>query len=539
MTDMRVMLAISFLLLPLGAVWAQEKTKEQQPKPPNTPKQYKRVHQRILKPLLDGKIVRARSILDAAVKRDPLDPETWFLKTIVDAAEGKVEDALAAMSRALELKLPPERFLAGPRKLFAPIAKTKLFEMLEARFAHRPVHGPMLGDLTGKSVKVWLRTAKACKVEVLVHPKGDGKSKPIFGHAATTAASDFTTVVQVNGLTPKTEYEYSLRIDGGDPVKGGAFKSFARKGDMCQLRVAFGGGSGYVPEHERMWDTIRSFKPDMIMLLGDNVYIDAPKHRELQRYCYYRRQSRPEFRRLVANIPVYSIWDDHDFGTNDCFHGAEIDKPAWKPKVLEVYTQNWANPGYGIPKTPGCFYDFQVGNLFFMMLDGRHYRTDPKIEKPSMLGEPQANWIRYRLAEVRTPLKMVCSPVPWTFDAKGKSLDTWNGFQEERKGIFDFIGGYKVEGVVLLSADRHRTDIWKLPRPEHYPFTEFNSSRLTNQHVHPTMAKAQFSYNKKQSFGLIEFDTEAQNPKITMKVINIDGEVVHTLNLRYSDLCYK
>jgi hypothetical protein len=24
-----------------------------------------------------------------------------------------------------------------------------------------------------------------------------------------------------------------------------------------------------------------------------------------------------------------------------------------------------------------------------------------------------------------------------------------------------------------------------------------------------------------------------------MKVINIDGEVVHTLNLRYSDLCYK
>jgi hypothetical protein len=38
---------------------------------------------------------------------------------------------------------------------------------------------------------------------------------------------------------------------------------------------------------------------------------------------------------------------------------------------------------------------------------------------------------------------------------------------------------------------------------------------------------------------LIEFDTEAQNPKITMKVINIDGGVVHTLNLRYSDLCYK
>ena len=49
----------------------------------------------------------------------------------------------------------------------------------------------------------------------------------------------------------------------------------------------------------------------------------------MQHYCYYRRQARPEFSALVAQTPVYSIWDDHDFGVNDCVEGPEIDLPAW------------------------------------------------------------------------------------------------------------------------------------------------------------------------------------------------------------------
>ena len=174
-----------------------------------------------------------------------------------------------------------------------------------------------------------------------------------------------------------------------------------------------------------------------------------------------------------------------------------------------------------------------------MMLDGRYYRSDPKIAKPSMLGPQQNKWLRDRLRVAKGTFRMIDSPVPWVFAAKGNSKDTWNGFRDERNAIFDFIRTSKMEGVLLMSADRHRTDLWNHPANGHYPFIEFNSSRLTNQHVHPRMKKAEFSYNASQSFGLMEFDTTIDDPSVTMKVINIDGEVVYTKVVRRSQVSYR
>ena len=59
--------------------------------------------------------------------------------------------------------------------------------------------------------------------------------------------------------------------------------------------IAFGGGAGFTPQYERMWTTIDGHNPHALLLLGDNVYIDDPTHPLTQRYCYYRRQSQPEW----------------------------------------------------------------------------------------------------------------------------------------------------------------------------------------------------------------------------------------------------
>ena len=109
--------------------------------------------------------------------------------------------------------------------------------------------------------------------------------------------------------------------------------------------VVFGGGAGFIPEWERMWDTIRGFEPRALLLPGDNVYIDDPEHRLTQQYCYYRRQSRPEWRRLVSSTAVFSIWDDHDFGTNDCVPGPQVDEPGMEARGLENLPAELGQPG--------------------------------------------------------------------------------------------------------------------------------------------------------------------------------------------------
>ena len=319
------------------------------------------------------------------------------------------------------------------------------------------------------------------------------------------------------------------------------FRTLESKGKPTKFTLAFGGGAGFVPENERMWDTIGSFDPNAILLLGDNVYIDDPESVIMQQYTYHRRQSRPEWRKLTARSPVVTIWDAHDFGTDDSWGGADIDVPFWKKDwVFPIFRQNWANPGYaGGNDQPGCWYSFHIGDVDFIMLDCRYYRTSPKTKVgKSMLGNVQKKWLKEQLKSADGTFKVLCSSVPWDFRTKGDSKDTWNGYKDEHEEILSFIEKNEIEGVILMSADRHRSDCWKISRPNGYDLYEFNSSRLTNQHVHPTMEKqgAIFSYNKPQSFGLVTIDTTVADPTATYEVININGEKPHSLTVKRSEL---
>ena len=271
-----------------------------------------------------------------------------------------------------------------------------------------------------------------------------------------------------------------------------------------------------------------------------NYDLDDPESALMQQYTYHRRQSRPEWRKLTARSPVYTIWDDHDFSTNDSWGGADIEVPFWKKDhAFPIFRQNWANPGYaGGDEQPGCWYSFAVGDVDFLMLDCRYYRTDPRQSPRSMLGPVQLEWLKRELLAARGTFKVLCSSVPWDFRTKGGSLDTWNGYKEEHEEILGFLEQNAIEGVVLVSADRHRSDAWKIERPDGYDLYEFNSSRLTNQHVHARMEEqgAIFSYNQSQSFGLVTFDTTLEDPTVTYTVVNIDGEEPHSITVRRSQL---
>jgi alkaline phosphatase D len=155
-----------------------------------------------------------------------------------------------------------------------------------------------------------------------------------------------------------------------------------------------------------------------------------------------------------------------------------------------------------------------------------------------MLGPVQRAWLLKKIAASRQRLIVLCSPVPWVFAAKGDSKDTWNGFRAERREIFDQLAAHEKNGVVLVSADRHRSDLWKIERENGYPLYEFNSSRLTNQHVHKTMEQAEFSYNAQQSFGVVDIDTTQEDPLITYRIITIDREEVHKFELRRSQISH-
>jgi alkaline phosphatase D len=356
-----------------------------------------------------------------------------------------------------------------------------------------------------------------------------GKKKEAAEYLEKTSAAkinpDHTKLLQDIIKGKKNAWQYDAKTWPWDRVLPNT--SLKKDAPSNKFTIGFGGGSGYVPENERMWDTIGAIEPRALLLLGDNVYIDDPETPEMQRFHYYRRQSQPEWGKLAKTVPIYSIWDDHDFTTNDGWGGPDIEKPSWKRDVWEIYKENWDNPYYGGGKeNPGCWFDFSIGDVHFIMIDGRYYRESPKDESPSMLGPVQMKWLKKTLTEKPATFTVICTNVPMAPKVKPGSKDTWDGYPEERTEIYQYIADQKIPGVVILSADRHRSDAYKVDTEINgmYPLFEFSSSRLTNQHVHKLIDHSLFGYNEKQSFGKIDFDLTTEDPTVKYTIINIDGK---------------
>lgn len=487
----------------------------------------------------------ARSKPDAAaqeLREKGLDdvPETRFVEMLSLLDRDRPEEALAKAKQAVDAGLPMNRLVAGPRQLLNSLHALPEFQNWLGEVAPPPlVHGPMVGSVTDRSASFWLRTADAMPVTVSLWPDdaADDADPLATASGETSRAVDLTSVVTVDGLQPDTTYRYAVEADGETiGLENTRFRTFPSQGNPGKFAVAFGGGAGYIPEWERMWDNIAMFDPVAMLMLGDNVYIDDPKHPLTQDYCYYRRQSRPEWRRLTASRAIYSIYDDHDFGDNDCIPGPDRDSPAWKRPVLQTFRNNWINPAYGGGEAdPGCWYDFRIADVHFVMLDGRYYRD---LKSKSMLGPVQKAWLLKKLGDSDATFKVICSPVPFTPGIKPGSKDPWDGYPEEREEIFRFIENEAVEGVFLVAADRHRSDLRRIDRPDGYTLYEFESSRLTNRHTHRVVKTdgLRWGYNKTCSFGLISFDTTAVDPEVTFTVIDIDGNEQATHTLRRSEL---
>jgi alkaline phosphatase D len=499
--------------------------------------------QRYFLEVLEGHADKAIDSCIAKLKTDPGDLEAGFVLTAGLCVTNKPYLAFEQMIKTINAGLPFSRFLAGPRSIFEPLYRTKEFKSYYSSNKIELIHGPMLGCVTDSSAKFWVRTRNEIPVGIKVYSTTSGTRKVISsGINKTDSIHGYTTIISVKNLNPDTKYYYDVFPDRKPYYKKDLpyFRTYPVKGSQGKFNIAFGGGAGFAPQNERIWDLMNSYNLSACLLLGDNVYIDMPGiPGPFHDYTYFRRQSRKEFRDLISDTPVYAVWDDHDIATDDIWMGPYINKPAWKLPNFYYYKDQWNDPYYGEKDHPGSWFDFSMGDIDFFVLEGRMYRTNPYDKNPTMLGPVQKKWLFNKLKNSKGTFKVLVSPVGWAPGIKESSKDTWDGFKAEREEIFSFIEKNKIEGVILLSADRHRSDSWKINRKNGYPFYEFMSSKLTNIHTHPTNPNALFSYNKKCTFGLVQFDTKVKDPIVKYTIITNDNEKVYSITVKRSELVFK
>ena len=216
--------------------------------------------------------------------------------------------------------------------------------------------GTALGDVTSHSAELWLKTDGSKQVEVEWASVDAWKTISATASVQSAAArtpivvtlpdTDFTLTVPLEHLAPGTKYRYYIWVSDPDPALQASRRRVAAQGEFTTLPdpsrsvpIAFAwsgdlGGQDHCRQGEAgypIFDTIRDQKPDFFIFLGDTIYADnacvSPPNEpgsnfiatvlaEYRAKHHYQRQA-AGLRRLLEAVPVYAIWDDHDFGWND------------------------------------------------------------------------------------------------------------------------------------------------------------------------------------------------------------------------------
>ena len=314
-------------------------------------------------------------------------------------------------------------------------------------------------------------------------------------------------------------------------------------------RIAFG-SCGHQDKKQPVLRQIVKHRPDLFIYLGDNIYGDTRDMRVLQKK-YDKLGAKEEFRELRKNVPVLSVWDDHDYGWNDA--GKEY---PFKKQSKEIFMDFWKVPKDSARRKHEGIYGshrFRSGNrqVQVILLDTRTFRDplkkNPRNLKPgskfknayqpdsdpnkTILGKQQWAWLKKTLSE-KADLRIICSSIQFGHQYNG--WESWTNLPNEQKRMIDLIRSTGANGVVFISGDVHWGEISKRQYEKLYPIYDVTASGLTQDwhNVEPNKFRVGQAF-RKNHFGMIEVDWKKKDPTVRMTVIDVAGkvQVQHTIAL--------
>jgi len=376
------------------------------------------------------------------------------------------------------------------------------------------IAGPITGDVRADQVTLWMYAPPKSKCTFSYRAEGSskknnktGKLTALSNQAAKVPGQIFKSTM--NGLSPDTRYQYEVSIDGKtDPKWKGSFKTAPVEGTPTAFRLAIT-SCMKIGKPQRSWNILLEEQPDLHLTVGDTHYADTTNPTvQLEHHLTYRREK--EFAKVLQQVPIYAIWDDHDFGPNNSdgtAKGKEFSLAGWK--------QAWPNPPSGTSDAPGAFFKFSRGDVDFFVVDGRYHRSPnglPDNDKKRMLGDAQFAWLLEGLKNSKAKFKIIASGSVLDH-SKG---DGWHIFSFSRHRLFDAIKKEKISGVMYIGGDIHKSLVWQHHESDRvgYPIIEIISSGVTN--------------GKDLSFATIDFDTTVDDPTARVRIIYGRGEKINT-----------
>ena len=345
------------------------------------------------------------------------------------------------------------------------------------------VAGPIVGAVSDHEAKVWFRSSAATSSALSYWPEQHPDRVRTLTGPQLDATTDFIGVVRVPELDPGARYGYSLSLAGADAAHPSSeaqhrFTTLPAAGIPARVRIAVGADiAGRY--NQPIFEQIAESQPDVLLLIGDQVYADESDasiegYAERYRFSWNIRQ----LRALLSSVPSAMMWDDHEIVDNYFTGKTPRYQPARTAYELYVHGHN-PDP----LRRAALYYTFEAAQVGFFVLDVRSDRSAQSLADgpgKTMLGAQQKADLLTWLSCSRARIKVIVSPVIFsTWTATG--LDSWAGYRHERDEILDFIAANRIDDVLLITGDQHWSAIF-LTTHRDYRFYEFLPTPLSKDH---------------------------------------------------------
>ena len=379
------------------------------------------------------------------------------------------------------------------------------------------------------------------------------------------AALTLHALAAVQGAEPgasPTKPQPSLSKAETPPLNSAASDRVSARPELVITTLGFG-SCARQERPQPIWDTINAAHCDAFVLGGDNIYGDSPDPAVL-RAKYALLAAMPGFARLRQTTPLFATWDDHDYGINDGgagFPGAA----AAQQEFCDFFQVPATSPRRTTPGVYDCVTLGPVGKrVQLILLDTRMFRSplkkdpaNPKVTLPNpdvgatVLGDAQWAWFERRLREP-AEIRVVISSIQLITTEHGS--EKWENFPHERTRFFDLLRRTQSNGVIVISGDRHLAELSALQPADGlpYPLYDFTTSGL-NQPIPkpPTTKETPKSEPKKpqpnrfrlhdrpytgSNFGLMRVKWDGPVPSLRLEVCGLDGAVVLSRDIPFSEL---
>lgn len=407
----------------------------------------------------------------------------------------------------------------------------------------------MVGATDMREAKIVLMDAHASGESPVCAVKSkDGKWSANYSPSeVSTANGSKVSNFDVHSLMPGTEYEYSIS-SGGKEVAKGTFKtfpdyldrtpppdfSFVVLGNQFTNEPAFdvpfrtnGGGYDILPAIVKsrasfaIWaDNIDTARPADI---GSRSGLAAR---------YLHAFSQKALLPVLTSMPNFGVLGIKMYAKSN--EDSSSKSGAYAKSVFDMF---WANPESPVEGVSA--YAFSYADADFFILDDCSSRRmlDYQKQKPEFLGREQLLWLENALQNSSAKFKFVIMNSPMA-----NPVDTAGHFKmsKESDELFLFLSDKKIDGVVLISANKQYGEVTRMVRANAYPIYDITVPVLTGRPAKDTEELNYFRVPNssvfQRAFTKFSIDGPENARTLTVSFISQDGSVLFSLPLKFADL---